>query len=153
MNKSYYNNNPLKEEHQPKEALEPKDEPLPERIHDSSNGLDYVLVDDWYYLPDFGTGADNCYQLGIWAQRRLRFIKNHRRTLYCELLASGKLAEHLCEIDRSAEVMFERLVVQISEREGLTETQKAENQMLWVQLANSIRNRATEAVNQDIVFS
>jgi hypothetical protein len=153
MNESYHNNNPFGEEHQPTEALEPKDESLPERIHDSSNGLDYVLLDGWYYLPDFGAGDGDCYQLGIWARRRLRFIKNHRRALYSELLTSGQLTEHLREIDRSGEVMFERLVVQISEHEGLTDELKAADQMAWVQLANSIRNRATEAVNQDIVFS
>lgn len=153
MNESYHNNNPLKEEHQPTEKMTPRDEPLPERIHDSSNGLDYVLVDDWYYLPDFGTGDDSSHQSGIWAQRRLRFIKNHRRALYSELLTSGQLTEHLREIDRSAEVMFERLVVQISKHEGLADELKASDQMAWVQLANSIRNRATEVVNQDIVFS
>jgi hypothetical protein len=77
------------------------------RIHDYGNGLDYVLVGGWHYLPDFGQGDDdNDCQLETWARRCLRFIKNHRRVLYGELLTSGKLAEHLCEIDRSAEAMF-----------------------------------------------
>jgi hypothetical protein len=152
MNVNDYENHQLEEEHQPKEEPEPTSEPLSERIHDDSNGLDYVLVGGWHYLPDFGqSDDDNDCQLGTWARWCLRFIKNHRRALYSELLTSGKLAEHLCEIDRSAEAMYERLVAQMSEQEGLTEELKATNQMAWVQLANSIRNHATETVTHELI--
>ena len=75
--------------------------------------------------------------IGIWGQRHQRYLKSHRRALYTSLLASGKLNSYLADIDRQAEEMFPRLVKQLSEKEGVTEAIKAENQMLWVQKMNT----------------
>lgn len=83
----------------------------------------------------------------------MRYLKQHRKVLYTNLLTSGKLNSYLVDIDEQAEDMFLRLVKQIAEREGLTEQLKAENPMLWVQTMNSIRNRATEIVNEEIIYN
>ena len=90
--------------------------------------------------------------IGIWGQRHLRYIKQNRKVLYLNLLTSGKLNSYLVEIDQQAEDMFFRLVKQMAEREGVSETLKAENQMEWVQRINSIRNRAIEIVNTGIIY-
>lgn len=82
----------------------------------------------------------------------MRYINQNRKVLYLNLLTSGKLNSYLAEIDQQAEDMFFRLVKQMAEREGVSETLKAENQMEWVQRINSIRNRAIEIVNTGIIF-
>ena len=73
--------------------------------------------------------------------------------LYTNLLTSGKLNEYLAALDKQADDMFFRLVKQMAEREGVTETLKAENQMEWVGRLNNIRNRAMETVNRDIIYA
>ena len=82
----------------------------------------------------------------------MRYINQNRKVLYLNLLTSGKLNSYLAEIDQQAEDMFFRLVKQMAEREGVSETLKAENQMEWVQRINSIRNRAIEIVNTGIIY-
>ena len=82
----------------------------------------------------------------------MRYLKQHRKVLYTNLLTSGKLNSHLADIDEQAEDLFFRLVKQIAEREGVTEQLKAENQIEWVGRMNNIRNRVTEIVNQTIIF-
>ena len=82
----------------------------------------------------------------------MRYIKQNRKVLYLNLLTSGKLNSYLVEIDQQAEDMFFRLVKQMAEREGVSETLKAENQMEWVQRINSIRNRAIDIVNTGIIY-
>jgi hypothetical protein len=131
----------------------PAGEPLPKHIHDESNGLDYTLVDGSSYLPDLAPAEDEKYRPGIWAQRRLRYLKRHRRVLYSELLTTGKLNAHLRETDERAEAMFELLAAQTGEREGLIEQLKRDDQMAWVQLANSIRHRAEEVVNTEVIYA
>ena len=91
--------------------------------------------------------------IGVWGQRYLRYLKQHRKVLYTNLLTSGKLNSYLVDIDEQAEDTFLRLVKQIAEREGLTEQLKAENSMLWVQTMNSIRNRAMGIVNEEIIYN
>ncbi len=86
-------------------------------------------------------------------QRHLRYLKQHRKVLYTTLLTSGKLNSYLADIDEQAEDMFLRLVEQIAEHEGVTEQLKAENQMEWVGRMNSIRSRAMEIVNADLIFN
>ena len=105
-----------------------------------------------YVLPNLILPAEN-QPIGIWGQRHARYLKQHHKILYYNLLTSGKLNAHLTEIDRQAEDMFFRLVKQMAEREGVTERLKAENQMEWVRQMNSIRNRVSEIVYAKIIFS
>lgn len=115
-------------------------------------GGTYTLVGD-YYLPNLLTAEQEENPIGVWGQRRLRYLKQNRKILYTNLLVSGKLGEHLAEIDKQAEDMFFRLVKQTAELEGVTEQLKADNQMEWVGRMNNIRNRATEIVNNDIIYN
>ena len=81
----------------------------------------------------------------------MRHLKKHRRTVYAELLTSGKLNDYLADLNEQAENMFFRLVKKLAEKEGITETLKAENQMLWVQRMNAVRETATEIINNDLI--
>lgn len=114
-------------------------------------GGTYTLQSD-YYLPNLSLSAEENKPIGIWGQRHLRYLKQHRKVLYTNLLTSSKLNSHLADIDEQAEDLFFRLVKQIAEREGVTEQLKAENQIEWVGRMNNIRNRVTEIVNQTIIF-
>ena len=105
-----------------------------------------------YVLPNLILLAEN-QPIGIWGQWHARYLKQHHRIQYYNLLTSGKLNAHLTEIDRQAEGLFFRLVNQMAEREGVTERLKAENQMEWVRQMNSIRNRVSEIVYAKIIFS
>lgn len=106
-----------------------------------------------YILPNLTLPTKEKRPIGIWGQRHARYLKQHQKILYYNLLTSGKLNAHLAEIDRQAEEMFFRLVKQMAEREGVTERLKAENQMEWVRQMNSIRNRVSEIVYAKIIFS
>ena len=119
-------------------------------IYNEKNGLWYELQGD-YYLPCLKLPEEPEVHIGIWGQRHRRYMKSHRRALYTSLLASGKLNGYLADINQQAEEMFSRLVKQLSEKEGVTEALKVENQMLWVQSMNNIRSRATEIVNHYII--
>ena len=121
-------------------------------IFDKRNGLWYELQGD-YYLPCLKLPEVEQQPVGLWGQRHLRHIKQHRRVLYINLLTSGKLNGYLVDIDKQAEEMFSRLVKQMAEREDLTEALKAENQMEWVGRMNNIRSRATEIVNNDLIYT
>ena len=92
-------------------------------------------------------------EIGVWGQRHLRYIKQHHKVRYTNLLTSGKLNSYLADIDKQAEDVFFRLVKQIAEREGVTEQLKADNQMEWVARMNNIRSRATEIVSHDIIYN
>lgn len=115
-------------------------------------GGSYEMQGD-YYLPCLSLPEEEQKPVGVWGQRHLRYIKEHKRTLYANLLTSCKLNSYLVNIDEQAEDLFLRLVKQLSEKENVTEKLKAENQMLWVQKMNNIRNRASEAVNTEIVYA
>ena len=112
-------------------------------IYDEKNGLWYELQGD-YYLPYLKLPEEPEVHIGIWGQRHRRYLKSHRRALYTSLLTSGKLNDYLTDLNEQAEAMFSRLVKQLSEKEGVTEGLKAENQMLWVQRMNNVRNVAME---------
>ena len=114
-------------------------------------GGTYTKVGD-YYLPNLITTEEEI-EIGVWGQRHLRYIKQHHKVRYTNLLTSGKLNSYLADIDKQAEDMLFRLVKQMSEREGVTEQLKADNQMEWVARMNNIRSRATEVVNHDIIYS
>ena len=122
------------------------------RIYDEKNGLWYEKQGD-YYLPCISLPEEETQPIGIWGQRHLRYLKQRRKVLYINLLTSGKLNSHLAELNNQAEDMFFRVVKQLAEKEGVTEKLKAENQLEWVALMNSVRARATEIVNTDIVFA
>ena len=119
---------------------------------DENNGLWYELQGD-YYLPCLKLPEEEQAYIGIWGQRHLRYLKKHHRVLYNNLLTSGKLNSYLVDIDRQAEEMFERLVKQMAEREGVAEQLKVANSMEWVRKMNSIRNRAVEITNSELIYA
>lgn len=121
-------------------------------IYDDKNGLWYELQGD-YYIPCLILPAEKEQPIGLWGQRHLRYLKQHRKVLYTNLLTSGKLNSYLADIDKQAEDMFLRLVEQIANREGVTEQLKAENQIEWVGRMNNIRSRAMEIVNAELIYS
>ena len=121
-------------------------------IYDEKNGLCYELQGD-YYLPCLKLPEERTAHIGIWGQRYLRYLKQHHKVFYSELLISGKLNDYLADINEQAEEMFSRLAKQLSEKEGVTEALKAEKQMLWVQKMNSIRNAAMEIISNDLIYA
>ena len=121
-------------------------------IYNEKNGLWYEVQGNCY-LPCLKLPKEESRHIGIWGQRHLRYLKQHRKGLYSELLISGKLNDYLADIDRQAEELFSRLVKQLAEKEGVTEALKAENQMLWVQKLNSIRSAAMEVVSNDLIYA
>ena len=125
---------------------------MKQHFTDERAGISYTLQGD-YYLPDLALPAEEQVEVGIWEQRHLRYIKQHRRVFYTNLLTSGKLNTHLAEIDSQAEEMFFELVKNLAQKEGVTEKLKAKNQMEWVGRMNNIRNRATEIVNADLIYA
>ena len=106
-----------------------------------------------YYLPCLKLPKEESRHIGIWGQRHLRYLKQHRKILYSELLISGNLNDYLADLNEQAEDMFSRLVKQLAEKEGVTESLKAENQMLWVQKMNNVRNTAMEVVSNDLIYA
>ena len=116
-------------------------------------GGTYVRQGD-YNLPCLSLPTEKGSKpVGVWGQRHLRYLKQHRKVLYTNLLTSGKLNSYLADIDKQAEDMFLRLVEQIANREGVTEQLKAENQIEWVGRMNNIRSRAMEIVNAELIYS
>lgn len=125
---------------------------MKKHIYDEKTGISYTLQGD-YYLPDIALSTEEQQPVGLWGQRHLRYIKQHRKVLYTNLLTSGKLNSYLSDIDKQAEEMFFWLVKQMAEREGVTEQLKADNQMEWVARMNNIRSRSTEIVNTDLIYN
>ena len=121
-------------------------------IFDKRNGHWYELQGD-YYLPCLKLPEGEQQPVGVWGQRHLRYIKQNCKVFYLNLLTSGKMNGYLADIDKQADEMFSQLVKQMAEREGVTEKLKAENQMEWVQKMNNIRSRATEIINNDLIFT
>lgn len=118
-------------------------------IHQTVGGED---METEVFLPDFGDGQEQ-RPIGIWGQRHLRYIREHRIALYTELLTSGRLNAYLAELNEEAETMHFRLVKELAEKEGVTEKLKAEDGMKWVQAMNNIRNRAAEVVYNDLIYN
>lgn len=116
-------------------------------------GGTYTQVGD-YYLPDLKLPEEEKQaNIGVWGMRHKRFLKENNRVLYANLMTSGKLVAYLDDIEQQATAMFLRLVKELAENENITEKLKAENQMLWVQKMNNIRNRATEIVNAELIYT
>ena len=116
-------------------------------------GGTYTRVGD-YYLPDLKLPEEEKQaNIGVWGMRHKKFLKENHRVLYANLMTSGKLVTYLDDIERQATTMFLRLVKELAEKENVTEELKATDQMLWVQKMNNIRNRATEIVNVEIIYT
>lgn len=114
---------------------------------DEKTGIDYTLVGD-VYLPNL-VSADTNYPIGIWGQRHKEYLKENHKLRYYNLLTSGKLNSYLHDVDVRAKEMYDTLIKQLAENEGITEQIKAENQMLWVQQMNNIANRAREIIYKE----
>ena len=116
-------------------------------------GGTYTQVGD-YLLPDLKLPEEEKQaNIGVWGMRHKRFLKENHRVLYANLMTSGKLVTYLDDIEQQATSMYLRLVKELAEQENVTEELKATDQMLWVQKMNNIRNRATEIVNAEIIFT
>ena len=124
---------------------------LPERIHDDTNGLDYVLVGD-YYIPALRL-TEESRPIGHWGRRRKAYLEEARPALYCSLLLSGKLWTHLADVDGQAQERLDLIMEQMKAAEGVTEELKAQNQLAWVQHMNSIRSRAEEIIYAELVYA
>ena len=120
-------------------------------IYDKNNGLWYELQGD-YYIPCLTVPAQVERPIGIWGQRHLRYIKAERKALYTELLTSGKLNTYLADINEHATEQMLLLAKQMANREGITELLKAQDQMLWEQRMNNIRDRALEIINHELIY-
>ena len=120
-------------------------------IYDEKNGLWYELQGD-YYIPCLKLPQEEQQPIGVWGQWHLRYIKQHRKVLYFNLLTSGKLNGYLVDLDKQTEEMFSRLVKQMAEREGITEQLKGTDQMKWVGRMNNIRSRAIDMINADLIY-
>ena len=115
-------------------------------------GGTYTQVGD-YMLPDLLPAEEEKQaNIGVWAMRHKRYLKQNHKVLYCNLLTSGKLNSYLADIEQQASNMFSRLVNDLAEKENVTEGLKATDMMLWVQKMNNIRNRATEIVNAELIY-
>ncbi|HJB26372.1 MAG TPA: TnpV protein [Firmicutes bacterium] len=115
-------------------------------------GDTYTIQGD-YRLPDLTLPPEEKRPIGVWGQRRLRYLKQHHKILYYNLLTSGKLRSHLADVEEEAQSLFFRLVKEYSEREGVTEQLKAENPMEWVRRMNNIRSRVTKVVSHVLIYT
>ena len=125
---------------------------MEKHIYDEKNGLWYELQGN-YFVPCLKLPAEEQRPIGAWGQRHLRYLRQHRKALYTELQINGKLNGYLADLNERAEDMFFELVKQMAAHEGITEQLKAQDQMLWVQRMNNIRNRAMEVVNNDLIYA
>lgn len=114
-------------------------------------GGTYTMQGD-YCLPDLTLPTEEKRPIGVWGQRRLRYLKQNHKILYYNLLTSGKLRSHLADVEEEAQSLFFRLVKEYTEREDVTEQLKAENPMEWVRRMNNIRERVTELMNQELIY-
>lgn len=122
-------------------------------VTDERTGLKYELVGDYYLISGEDEPEQEQEPIGIWGQQHLRYLKEHHRVRYANLLTSGELNAYLADIDRQAEELFLRLVKQMANAEGISETLKASNQMEWVRRMNSCRNRASEIVYHQVIYT
>ena len=115
------------------------------------HGGTYTIQGD-YRLPNLTVEETDTRPIGVWGQRRLHYLKHHRKVLYYNLLTSGKLHSHLLDIEEQAQELFNRLTTNLSAKEGITEQLKATDQMKWVQRMNNIRSSTTEMVLKRLIF-
>lgn len=117
-----------------------------------STKITYTKQGD-YYLPNLKLPEKEPREIGIWGQRRRRYLREHHKILYYNLLTACKLQDHLADVNEEATKMYERLVEQLAKAENITEQLKKENQMLWVAKMNNVYNRAQEIVNIEMIYT
>ena len=122
---------------------------MKQTIHSDKTDIDYTLVGE-VYLPNLVLPQRD-YEIGLWGQRYLEYIKTHRKPFYTSLKMQCKLDEHLREVDMRASEMYERFVKQFAQQEGVTEALKAKDMMAWVSAMNNIANQAREIVWNEII--
>jgi hypothetical protein len=123
---------------------------LPKTMHDDTNGLDYILVGD-YYIPALSLPEEE-RPIGRWGQMRRDYLKDYRPARYNIMLLKGELCTYLADFNEQAEEMFERIVSQMQAAEGVTEELKADQQLCWVRKMNSIYNRAEEIIRAEMIY-
>lgn len=125
---------------------------LPKSKTDERTGISYALIGD-YYIPDITLPKSESEQnIGIWGMRHKQYLMLNKRVLFSILLTQGKLCSYLADIDHQAEVMFSRLITDLSAKEGVTEELKEKDQLEWIHQMNNIQNRATEFVNTELIY-
>ena len=125
----------------------------PQHFTNEETGISYTLSPEGYYLPDLTLPDEPEYEIGIYGIMRRNYLKNHRKGLFTALLTTGKLNEHLYEIDQTAISRMELITKQMKEREGVTEQLKLENQLLWIQKSTNIHNRVQEIIRDELIYS
>lgn len=115
------------------------------------SGGTYTMQGD-YRLPNLTLPVEDERPIGVWGQRRLRYLKQHHKVLYYNLLTSGKLHSHLADIEEQAQTFFSRLVKEYAQKEGVTEQLKAADQMAWVQRMNNVRSRVIEVISKELIY-
>jgi hypothetical protein len=125
---------------------------LEKYITDERTGLKYELVGDYYFLAGDDEPEEH-RPIGIWGQRHLRYLRQCKKTTYTALVIEGKLPDYLANVNEQAEEMLFQLVKQMAKDEGVDEAMKRRDQLGYVQRMNSIRSRATEIVNHDIIYN
>ena len=120
-------------------------------LFEKSGGA-YTLQGD-YRLPNLTLPAEEERPIGVWGQRRLNYLKHHRKVLYYNLLTSGKLHSHLADVEEEAQELFLRLVKEYAENESVTEQLKEENPIEWIRKMNNIKMRVREMVNLEVIFA
>lgn len=124
---------------------------MQKNIYNEQTGISYTLEGD-YYLTDLTLPSEEEQHIGIWGQRHARHLKRHPRVRYTNLLTSGKRNSYLADIGEQAQELFDRLMKQRAELEGITETLKAGNQMERIRRMNVLRSAVTETVNAEVIF-
>ncbi len=116
-----------------------------------NNGGSYSQQGD-YLLPNLTLPDKNKMQIGVWGMKHRRYLKSNHRVIYCDLLTSGKLNNYLANVEERAQILFEQTVKSLAKQEQITKELKVTDMMLWVQKMNNIRSRATEIVNEQVIY-
>jgi len=126
---------------------------LKKRIHDDTNGLDYILAGD-YYIPDIQLdGVTKRYSLGKWGRMHRDWLRENNTLLLSELTLKGQLYNYLSDLNEQAQDRYERIVRQMMESESVTEDLKRRSQMDWVRAMNSIASRAEEIIRNELIYT
>ncbi|MBR0082398.1 MAG: TnpV protein [Clostridia bacterium] len=120
-------------------------------VVDERNGLEYELVGDYYIVA--GEDEPPARPIGIWGAMRRDYLKQHRQNVYYGLLFSGKLNDHLADIEEQAQEMMWTLPKQMAKAEGVTEELKRKDQMAWVGAMNNIQARVREIISNELIYS
>ena len=120
-------------------------------IFEQSGGV-YTMQGD-YRFPNLTLPAEDERPIGVWGQRRLNYLKHHRKVFYYNLLTSGKLHSHLADVEEEAQSLFSRLVKEHAEKEGISEQLKTADQMAWVRKMNNIQNQVAKIINAELIYA